>query len=420
MTQSLLLAAGYLLVPAGVIWLAHHQRWAAKVGVIVLCYFLGLALGVSNLLPEPALAVPRVLSEVTIVLALPLLLFSLDIRQWSKVAGRALLSMMLAVATVFTLATLLYFAYRDGGVGQAATADLAANLAAMSVGVYTGGTPNLAAIKTGLDIPEVQYLAFHSIDALVGSVYFLFMMTLGVPLFRALLPAVGLAAGPANPGTPSSMASTTASSATPATGIAPGTPEEAYDHPDEDDYRPLLQRANLVQALAAVGLSLVVVALSFGIMQALAWYSGGAANSAVLIIALTTLGIAFSLHARVRALFLSYRLGMYLIYVFCLAVASLVSVDELVNMDALVAVFLVVVVVASVAIHAVLCRLAKVDGDTFMVTSVAAVASPPFVPLMARALNNPGAMLPGMTMGVIGYALGSYLGISLGLYLRGL
>lgn len=40
--------------------------------------------------------------------------------------------------------------------------------------------------------------------------------------------------------------------------------------------------------------------------------------------------------------------------------------------------------------------------------------------LMARALNNPGAMLPGMTMGVIGYALGSYLGISLGLYLRGL
>ncbi len=401
MTQSLLLAAGYLLVPAGVIWLAHHQRWAAKVGVIVLCYFLGLSLGVSNLLPESALAVPRVLSEVTIVLALPLLLFSLDIRQWSKVAGRALLSMMLAVATVFTLATLLYFAYRDGGVGQGAgtgaAADLAANLAAMSVGVYTGGTPNLAAIKTGLDIPEAQYLAFHSIDALVGSVYFLFMMTLGVPLFRALLPAVG-----------------------PTAGSAPGAPDQAYDHPDEDDYRPLLERANLVQALAAVGLSLVVVALSFGITQALAWFSGGAANSAVLIIALTTLGIAFSLHARVRALFLSYRLGMYLIYVFCLAVASLVSVDELVNMDATVAVFLLVVVVASVAVHALLCRLAKVDGDTFMVTSVAAVASPPFVPLIARALNNPGAMLPGMTMGVIGYALGSYLGISLGLYLRGL
>ena len=93
---------------------------------------------------------------------------------------------------------------------------------------------------------------------------------------------------------------------------------------------------------------------------------------------------------------------------------------NLADMDVMVAVFLVAVVFAGLAVHAFLCRLARVDGDTFMVTSVAAVASPPFVPLMARALNNPGAILPGMTTGVIGYALGSYLGISLGLYLRSL
>jgi uncharacterized membrane protein len=39
---------------------------------------------------------------------------------------------------------------------------------------------------------------------------------------------------------------------------------------------------------------------------------------------------------------------------------------------------------------------------------------------MARALNNPAAILPGMTTGIIGYALGSYLGISLGILLRSL
>jgi uncharacterized membrane protein len=79
-----------------------------------------------------------------------------------------------------------------------------------------------------------------------------------------------------------------------------------------------------------------------------------------------------------------------------------------------------VVVFAGLCLHALLCRLFRVDADTFMVTSVAAVASPPFVPMMARALNNPAAILPGMTTGVIGYALGSYLGISLGLYLQSL
>jgi len=69
-------------------------------------------------------------------------------------------------------------------------------------------------------------------------------------------------------------------------------------------------------------------------------------------------------------------------------------------------------------LHAILCKLARIDSDTFMVTSVAAVCSPPFVPMMARALGNPGTMLSGMTTGIVGYALGNYLGISLALYLQ--
>jgi uncharacterized membrane protein len=305
------------------------------------------------------------------------------------VAGRALFSLVFAVTAVTSLATVLYFFYHDG-------TDMAANLAAMSVGVYSGGTPNLAAIKAGLDIPNAQYLAFHSLDAVVGSLYFLFMLTLGVPLFRALLPVRGQEK------------------------IMDPAQDADIEHPDEDDYRPLLDKRNFKQLALALLLALAVVALSLGASQLLALVSGGEASSAAMIICLTTLGILFSLHPRVRALVLSYRLGMYLIYVFCLAVFSLVSLGELMNLDATVAVFLLVIVFAGLALHCLLCRLAGVDGDTFMVTSVAAVGRPPFVPLMARALNNPAAILPGMTTGVIGYALGSYLGISLGLYLRSL
>ena len=54
----------------------------------------------------------------------------------------------------------------------------------MAVGVYTGGTPNLAAIKAGLDIPHGEYIVFHSLDTLVGASYLLLMLTVGVPLFR--------------------------------------------------------------------------------------------------------------------------------------------------------------------------------------------------------------------------------------------
>ncbi|CAA0081443.1 Uncharacterised protein [Halioglobus japonicus] len=382
--MQIIITAVFLLAPALLIWLAHHQRWAARVGVIVLCYMLGLVLGNTGVIPVQAQGAQQGVSEVTIALALPLLLFTLDIRQWSRVAGKALLSMVLANAVVFCLAVLLYFAYRDSDPQSAA------NLAAMSVGVYTGGTPNLAAIRTGLDIPNTQYLVFHSMDTLIGTFYFLFMLTLGVPLFRALLP-----------------------------GSRAASSSQQHPEPvDEDDYRPLLRRTSVGQIVSALLLAALVVGASLGLSQLLSM--GEERNSAVLIVALTTLGIALSLHRRVRGLTLSYRLGMYLIYVFCIAVSSMVSFNELLQLDSTVVVFLLVTVFAGLVLHALLCRLTGVDSDTFMVTSVAAVGSPPFVPLMARALNNPGTILVGMTTGVIGYALGSYLGISLGLYLRSL
>lgn len=369
------------------IYLAHRSRVVRKVGVIIVCYMLGMGLGGMGLMPTGGATVAEMLSQGTIVLGLPLLLFSLDVGQWSKVAGKALLSLFFAVVSVTCLATALYFFYRDG-------TGIAANLAAMSVGVYSGGTPNLAAIKAGLDIPNAQYLAFHSLDAVVGSLYFLFMLVLGVPLFRALL------------GKPTQDVDDKIATSVPLV--------------DEDDYAPVLRRANLRQVVSAVSLSVLVVGLSLGLAEFWALVMGRTGISAVQIILLTTLSIVASLHPRVRALALSYRLGMYLIYVFCLAVSSQVSFVELAQVDARVVVFLLVMVFAGLAMHALLCRLAGVDGDTFMVTSVAAVGSPPFVPLMARALNNPGAMLTGMTTGVIGYALGSYLGISLGLYLHSL
>jgi uncharacterized membrane protein len=143
-------------------------------------------------------------------------------------------------------------------------------------------------------------------------------------------------------------------------------------------------------------------------------------GSALVIVTLTTLGILLSLIPRVQGMRLAYKAGMYLIYVFCFAVASMASFDKLMNLDASAVIFLIGTVVGSLSLHALLCKLARIDSDTFMVTSMAAICSPPFVPLMARALGNRSTILSGMTTGIIGYALGNYLGISLGLLLKSL
>jgi uncharacterized membrane protein len=375
----------FLAVPAGMLYLAHHQRWAQKLGVILLCYLAGLLVGNIGLFPESAGSVQQTVSEITVAMALPMLLFTLDIRQWSKMAGVAILSMLFATTSVVTLATVLFYLFRGDGVVASS------HLAAMSVGLYTGGTPNLAAIKTALDIPHSQYIIFHSLDTVIGGAYLLMMLTVGIPLFRWFL------------GKPA----------------AQGDSADIQAHIlDEENYAPLFRSKNLPQVLKILMLSVLVLTISLGLSELVKMLFSLQNTSALTIIFLTTLGMVLSLSERVRGLALSYKTGMYLIYVFCFAVATMARLGDLAAPGFSITLFVFGTVAGSLLLHALLCKLAGIDSDTFMVTSVSAICSPPFVPLLVKALGNPGVLLSGMTTGIIGYALGNYLGISLALLLQ--
>ena len=278
-----------LALPAFMLGLVHRQRWAARVGTIVLCYVAGLLAGNLGLIPESALPVQKAVSEAAIALALPMILFTVDLRAWRRIAGRALLSMALAVAAVLLVALALFAVFRALGV------EAPHELAGLAVGVYTGGTPNLAAIKTALDVDETRYLVFNAFDTAVGAAYLLFMVGVAPRFARRWLPATPAAQADAEPTVDAGAASM-----------------------HDEDYRDLLTRRGLAGAAASVAVAAVVVGVSVGIGRLVA---GGA--PALVIALLATLGLAASLVPRVRALALSYKVGMYLIYVFSFAVASM-------------------------------------------------------------------------------------------------
>jgi len=375
----------FLLMPALMLYLAHHHSWAKKTGVILLCYLAGMFFGNTGLIPQSVAGVQQTISESTIALALPMLLFTLDIRQWSKMAGTAILSMLFATTSVVCIATTLFY------ILPAESVEGHSHLAAMAVGTYTGGTPNLAAIKAALEIPNSQYIMFHSLDTLIGGAYLLIMLTVGIPLFRFLLDK-------------------------------PPAQEEighidihAFD---EENYAPLFRRENLPQVLKIVMLSALVLSVSLGLSELAQRVLTLQSNSALTIVLLTTLGMSLSFNRRVRSLVLSYKTGMYLIYVFCFSVATMANLDNVGEVGLTITLYVFGTTMGSLCLHALLCKLFGVDSDTFMVTSVAAISSPPFVPLIVKALGNPGVLLSGMTTGIIGYALGNYLGISLALFLQ--
>ena len=109
---------------------------------------------------------------------------------------------------------------------------------------------------------------------------------------------------------------------------------------------------------------------------------------------------------------------MYFVLVFSVVVASMANVATLMDAALDVLYYVAWVVFGSLMLQLLMSRLFKVDTDTMIITSTALVCSPPFVPVVAGALRNRSLVVPGLTIGIVGYAIGNYLGFLLAMLLR--
>ena len=107
----------------------------------------------------------------------------------------------------------------------------------------------------------------------------------------------------------------------------------------------------------------------------------------------------------------SFDAGMYLIYIFCLAMAMLADLSQLDwKLGLWVLIYQVIIIFGSLALAVVLARPFKVDADSAVITSDTLVNSPICVPMIAATMKNKGALMVGITNGLAGYAVGNYLG----------
>lgn len=141
----------------------------------------------------------------------------------------------------------------------------------------------------------------------------------------------------------------------------------------------------------------------------------------IFILMLSTLGVVCSFYSPIRRLERSFDIGMYLIYIFSIAMASMADFSELNLTDGLYQIyFLSIAVFGSLILHAIICRLLRVDADSMIVSSVSFINSPPFVPMMVVALKNKRVLIVGLGAGIVGYALGNHFGVIMQQFLSSL
>lgn len=374
----------YIFFPLVIIYLCVTYPLLDKIGMVILCYATGLVLGNINILPEQILSSQETLSEVCVALSLPLLLFSLDLKQWVHLAGKTILSMALATLSIIISST-LGFLFINGLEGESW------KLVGMAVAVYTGGTPNLAAIKTALQVDPTTFITFHTYDIMISLCCILFFITIAQNLCNRFLPKFQpLDVEGENAGTLHSEGM--------------------------DSYTGILNPGILKKLALALVLSLAIVGISLGISSLV---SPDYATS-VTILMITSLGIGCSFVPAIRNIEKTFQLGMYVILIFCLVVSSMSNFSQLAHLNYPILVYVGFSVFGSMTLHAIFCKIFKIDTDTFIITSTSAICSPPFVPVVAGALRNKAVILSGLTTGIIGYAIGNYLGITIAYLVKSL
>jgi uncharacterized membrane protein len=366
--MTIIQVLGCVLFPAVALWAGERYRVARFFGPVTLCYLAGII--VANL-PGVRLnadASMRV-SEVAVPLAIPLLLFSSDVRQWPRLARSLLISFGLACLAAVFAAGVIGWSYR----GQT---DEWWKIAGMLVGVYVGGTANMAAIGRVLEARSETFVLLNTADLMAGGVYLLFLLTFAQRLFLRFM--------------------------RPFTAVPH---HEAFEHPGEGLgawTRHHLRDMGLGFALAVAIVAVVLGAtlLAFGKLEA-----------APALLGITTLGIVASLSKRVRSLVGAFELGEYLLLIFCVAMGSLADARLLSGGSMTLFLFVWLVMGLAIVLHTTLSALLRIDADSTLICSTATLYGPAQIGPVAAALKNRALVGPGLTLGLAGLALGNYLGL---------
>lgn len=365
----------YLVTPLILEYLAIRFHFLNKIGSVLLSYGIGLALAQFIQHTDVLKQVQMNVSGVAIMLALPILLMDLRLSSLKSVVGKIAISSIIAMVSVVFVVGVSYQFYKD-------TIGDSWQIAGMMVGIYTGGTINLASIQQALGVSQDTYIAVHTFDTLWTTIYlFVLMLYSGQFSFKKNT----------------------------------GTKEEWHTTKRFFDAIYWLKRDVLKNTGIQLGIAILVAGFAFGA----GFLFRQDIRDAAIMLLLTTFGVCAALLVSKTSLKISSGPGSYFLNMFGLALASMADFRNIIDASPSLISWIAIVLFGSFVLHFVIGKLFKVDTATTMVVSVAYICSPPFVPIISKSYRRNDLLLPGLVVGVLGYVIGNYLGVLVAFVLRG-
>ena len=397
-------------LPVPIVWLTRKNKILGAIGAIACCYIVGFAFSTIGLSPvDYDKGLTTTIAYVLVALSIPLILFSIDLKAVKKLTKNVILGYSMCIAAVLIVSVSMFFITLKFFPS--------ANLSAMIVGLYTGGTPNMNAIGAAMNADSSVLSAANVSDTVVGGIYFLFLISVGPKVYRFLL---NKRKNPLESPVATPMEEENVEKAEPIENTENAEPEnsgteEADSAHAKDDFVfgiSIKDKKSVLKLLGAFGLA--VACLGVGALLEVLIDGTVGENLLYILLSVSVLGVALSFVRPIREIKGQYTLGMYLILMFSLALSM--SIDWSVFLTDILPTlaFFACAQICTIIIHAILCKICRVDGDTAIITSTAGVYGPPFIAPVSKATGRPDLIAPGVICGAVGLAIGTLLGVGIG------
>ena len=381
MIKVYIILACYIIFP--ILIIEAFKRWTIvqKIGTVVLAYAVGIIASLCGVFhfADPAIGatfskLQSTIMSVAVPLAIPLMLFNCDFKLWTKSLPKTAWALTTGIVAVIIASISGYFIFRNN-------VPEIAKVTGMMAGIYTGGTMNFNALGAALNVDRSVMAIVLAFQMVITTPYIFFLLGGGYKIFRKLLPYKDIT-------------------------HKGRMDEDEVETNDVENYRGMFEKKNFIGMMKGLGLSFIFLAIGAG----LALLITGTLSELVIILTITTLSIIASFFKPIRELPKTFELGMFFILIFSVIVASMFNIHSVNGGSLYIGGFVLWIMGVSVVLHLILCRIAKVSGDLFCVCQVGLLCSPPFVPPIAGAMKNKKVLISGIVVGLVGYAIGTYLG----------
>ncbi|WP_430809322.1 MULTISPECIES: DUF819 domain-containing protein [unclassified Carboxylicivirga] len=362
------------------IW-SEYKKWFGKVSGILVTMISMSILAMAGVVPvgsgtNVSVPVYDMVFDYFIPVSIPLLLFSSNILKIIRESGKLLLAFIVGAVGVVV-----------GCFVAASVIDLGAdsgNTAGVIAATLVGGSINFVATGETLNFSTNPYFsATIAVDNFAANLYVLFLF---------LVPALAFLKRFWSP-----------------------TPVEPADEGKEQgEQAPVTMERMAIALFLAIG----IAALGGWLSPFIQHLIGTELNLSILLITLLALLVANLFPARLKPLEnTSFSIGLWMMYAFLAVIGASTNIYEVLKVGPSLLLFYLIIMVFHFLFLTASARLFKLNVYDVIVASAANVMGPSVAAPMAASLGQKRMVTPAILVGILGYVMGTFIGVSIAIVL---